>query len=256
SGRLPINSVNFITCHDGFTLWDLVSYDQKHNAANGEDNRDGSDHNVSWNCGVEGPSEDPQVLALRRRQARNCIGILLLSQGVPMLLAGDEVLHTQDGNNNTYCQDNELSWFDWDRVATNRPMLEYVRGMIGLRRRHSSLTRDRFLTGRPQAAQTLADITWHGVALDAPDWGDPEARTLAFTLAGVDPAEPPLHVMLNMCEAIRQFAVPALPGRHWTLAVDTARKPWVFAAGTAAPLAGQRIRVEPRSLVVIEALPN
>ena len=253
-GRLPINSVNFITCHDGFTLWDLVSYDQKHNAANGEDNRDGSDHNLSWNCGVEGPSDDPQVLALRRRQARNLIGILLLSQGVPMLLAGDEVLHTQDGNNNTYCQDNALSWFDWGRVAANQPMLAFVRGMISLRRRHPSLTRDRFFTGRPEANQTLPDIAWHGVDLNHPRWGDPEARTLAFTLAGVGPAEPLLHVMINMSAEELAFAVPAPLGGSWMLTVDTAREPGVFAPQAPAPLAGERIRVGPRSLVVIEAL--
>ncbi len=253
-GRLPINSVNFITCHDGFTLWDLVSYERKRNAANGEDNRDGGDHNLSWNCGVDGPTDDPVINALRRRQARNIIGILMLSQGVPMLLAGDEVLHTQQGNNNTYCQDNALSWFDWDRVAANRPMLEFVRGMICLRRRHPSLTRNRFLTGQPAPGQTLPDIAWHGLSLNAAAWDDPQSRVLAFTLAGVSPEEPPLHVMLNMWEDGLEFAVPHLPGRRWTLAVDTSGEPGVFPPHTPAPLNGGRVRVGARSLMVLEGV--
>ena len=120
TGRLPRHSINFITCHDGFTLWDLVSYNHKHNEANGEDNRDGSNDNCSWNCGVEGPTDDPEVLGLRRRQARNLIATLFLSQGVPMLLAGDEFLRTQHGNNNAWCQDNEISWVDWGLAETQR----------------------------------------------------------------------------------------------------------------------------------------
>ncbi|MBV8097620.1 MAG: glycogen-debranching protein, partial [Verrucomicrobia bacterium] len=131
-GRLPENSINFITCHDGFTLRDLVSYNDKHNEANGEDNRDGTNDNFSWNCGVEGETDDPGVIRLRRRQAKNFIAILMISRGVPMLLAGDEVLRTQRGNNNAWCQNNELSWFDWRLVAREREMLEFVRGMIAL----------------------------------------------------------------------------------------------------------------------------
>jgi isoamylase len=252
-GRLPINSVNFITCHDGFTLWDLVSYDHKHNAANGEDNRDGCNHNLSWNCGVEGPTEDPEVLALRCRQARNFIAILMLSQGVPMLLAGDEVRHTRYGNNNAYCQDNTLSWFDWDQVEPNRCMFEFVRGLIRLRWRHPSLKRDRFFTGRPESGQRYPDIAWHGVELDAPGWHDPNARTLAFTLGGSGPNEAPLHVMLNMWEDALTFAVPnSIPGR-WDLIVDTSREPGVFTAGIRAELADDRIVVAGRSLMVLEA---
>ncbi len=146
-GRLPRNSVNFITCHDGFTLHDLVAYNAKHNEANGEGNRDGDSHNLSWNCGVEGPTDDPAILSLRRRQAMNLIAILMLSQGVPMLLGGDEVLRTQGGNNNSYCQNNPLSWFDWSLVEANREMLAFVRNIVAFRRRHPSLTRERFLTG-------------------------------------------------------------------------------------------------------------
>lgn len=255
--RLPTNSVNFITCHDGFNLWDLVSYEVKRNQANGEGNRDGGDNNISWNCGVEGPTDDPKVLALRRRQARNFMGILMLSQGVPMFLSGDEVLRSKGGNNNTYCQDNELSWFDWDQVQTQQHMLDFVRGMIGLRRRHPSLTRNRFLTGTPDPGQTLPDITWHGMKLDAPGWAYPDNRALAFTLAGVSADEPPLHVMLNMWQDPLDFAVPALTGRTLTLAVDTTAEPGVFPSDTTAPLTGPEtarcIRVGAHSLVVLEA---
>ncbi|MGQ9832092.1 MAG: glycogen debranching protein GlgX [Thermochromatium sp.] len=219
--RLPMNSINFVTCHDGFTLCDLVSYNHKHNEANGEDNRDGHDHNLSWNCGCEGPTTDPEIQRLRRRQARNFISLLMLSQGVPMLLSGDEVLHTKRGNNNTYCQNNELSWFDWRLVETNRDMLEFVRAMIALRRRHPALMRDRFLTGKPEYGQTLPDISWYGTGLTTPNWYDPTSRVLAFTLAGKVKDEPPLHVMLNMDGVSHDFALPDIADRHWCLAVDT-----------------------------------
>jgi glycogen operon protein len=147
SGRLPRHSVNFVTCHDGFTLSDLVSYNGKHNEANGEQNRDGSGENYSWNCGAEGPTDDPAVNALRLRQAKNLMATLLLSQGVPMILAGDEFLRTQRGNNNAWCQDNEVSWVDWRLAETNKEFLRFVREMIWLRRRHPALRRRRFFVG-------------------------------------------------------------------------------------------------------------
>ena len=146
--RLPANSINFVTCHDGFTLYDLVSYDGKHNEANGEDNRDGSNDNLSWNCGAEGETADAAVNSLRERQAKNFLAILMLSRGVPMLLAGDEVLRTQRGNNNAYSQDNALSWFDWRAVEERRAMLRFTRELIALRRRHPSLTANRFFDRR------------------------------------------------------------------------------------------------------------
>ena len=251
-GRLPINTINFVTCHDGFTLWDLVSYDQKHNDANGEDNRDGHDHNLSWNCGVEGPTDDPAMLALRRRQARNFIAILMLSQGVPMLLSGDEMLRTKYGNNNTYCQNNPISWLDWNQTGSNGSMVEFVTGMIALRRRHPALTRQRFLTGRPEPGQTLPDMTWHGVGLSDPPWDDPEARVLAFTLAGTNTSEPPLHVMLNMWDHDLEFALPRLRGRRWHLAVSTEQEPGVIAPEDQTPIPGGRLRVGGRSVVVLE----
>jgi hypothetical protein len=148
SGRRPRHSINFVTCHDGFTLWDLVSYNTKHNEANGEKNRDGLSENYGWNCGTEGPTDDPAVLGLRKRQAKNLLLTLLLSQGVPMLLAGDEFLRTQGGNNNAYCQDNETSWVDWTLAERNADFLRFTRELIALRRRHPALRRRGFFRGR------------------------------------------------------------------------------------------------------------
>jgi glycogen operon protein len=254
-GRLPMNSVNFVTCHDGFSLWDLVSYNHKHNEANGEGNRDGHSHNLSWNCGIEGPTDDPEILSLRRRQARNFVAILMLSQGVPMLLSGDEMLRTKQGNNNTYCQNNAMSWVDWGQMDENRPMFEHVRSLIRLRRRHPTLTRDRFLTGLSEEGQALPDITWHGVGLSQPDWDNPLNRRLAFTLAGTSPDEPPLHVMLNMDTEEAEFAVPSLEGRGWHLAVDTAQEPGVWEPGGQTAIPRGRVKVAARSVVVLEGHP-
>jgi len=251
-GRLPINSINLVTCHDGFTLHDLVSYETKHNEANGEDNRDGHDHNLSANYGVEGATSDPAILALRRRQARNFIAILMLSQGVPMLLAGDEVLRTQQGNNNCYCQNNALSWLDWGLLEQEREMLEFTRAMIAFRHRHPTLSRERFLTGEPQGEGQLADIVWHGRELGAPGWDDPGNRALAFTLAGFAADEPALHVMLNMDDRPADFAVPALPGIAWGLAVDTGRAPYIFDPLDEASARRDRCSLGERSLIVLE----
>ncbi|HEY0685674.1 MAG TPA: isoamylase [Steroidobacter sp.] len=252
--RSPLHSVNFITCHDGFTLRDLVSYNDKHNEANGDGNRDGCNQNLSWNCGYEGPTDDPEILALRSRQARNLMAILLLSQGTPMILAGDEVLHTQRGNNNAYCQDNEISWFDWRRVESEYSMLRFTRELIALRRRHRSLRRKTFLRGRPAQGAVLPDIVWHGERLDEPPWFDPNARQLAFTLAGVDPEEPTLHVILNMGWERRTFRLPVLPRGEWRCAVNTA----LAAPNDIAPpgqqeiISSDRYDAAARSVVVLE----
>jgi isoamylase len=220
-GRLPENSINFVTCHDGFTLLDLVSYDTKHNEANGQDNRDGSDDNASWNCGVEGETDDAGITGLRIRQAKNFMALLLLSQGVPMILAGDEVLRTQHGNNNCYCQDNELGWFEWTLTERNREMLRFVREMIAFRKRHPSLMRRAFLKGAPVRGR-LPDVTWHGQRLGEPRWGDCDARVLACTLAAVGAQEEDLHVMLNMSYSPVEMELPLIPGRKWYRAIDTA----------------------------------
>ncbi|MEM9386288.1 MAG: glycogen debranching protein GlgX [Pseudomonadota bacterium] len=222
SGRTPRNSVNFVTCHDGFTLADLVSYERKHNEANGEGNRDGGDHNFSRNHGVEGDTDRPEVLTLRARQVRNHLTLLLLSQGAPMINAGDEVLRSQQGNNNPWCQDNPTGWFDWESVVRHAHMLHFVRELIALRRRHQSLQRRGFLTGKAARGALLPDIQWHGRRLHRPNWEDGEARELAFTLAGVERREPHLHVMVNMADRLARFMVPRYPGIDWRLALDTA----------------------------------
>jgi glycogen operon protein len=256
-GRLPINSINFVTCHDGFTLYDLVSYNRKHNEANGEENKDGSDDNRSWNCGFEGHAADGVVLRLRRRQARNFFAVLLLSQGVPMLLAGDEVLRTQRGNNNAYCQDNELSWFDWCLTETNSDMLHFARQMIAFRKRHPCLMRDRFLTGRERPGR-LPDVTWHGVKLNEPLWNDPESRVLAYTLGALGNAEEDIHVVLNMSEESVQMALPALRDCVWHRAIDTSRPSPenVLEPSDQRPVTGNAFWCPPRSVLVFESRPR
>ncbi|MBK5931780.1 glycogen debranching protein GlgX [Halochromatium salexigens] len=252
-GRRPANSINLITCHDGFTLNDLVSYNEKHNQANGEDNRDGHDHNLSWNGGVEGPTDDPEIQALRRQQARNFIALLLLSQGVPMLLAGDELLRTKQGNNNTYCQNNELSWIDWRLAEENRAMLDFTRAMVAFRQRHATLRRNHFLTGEPTHAGGIPDIRWHGVKLDKPRWDDPNTRVLAFTLAGLEQDEPHLHVMMNMWKEPMEFELPSVPGRRWYGAIDTAQAPYGWSLHEQQRLDRDGLRAQARSIVVLEA---
>ena len=219
-GHLPINSVNFITCHDGFTLNDLVSYNEKHNEANGENNQDGNDDNLSWNYGVEGETEDPEIDALRKRQIKNFAAILLLSQGVPMILAGDEVRRTKKGNNNTYCQDNEISWFDWELVENNSDLFRFFKQMIAFRKRYGSLCRRGFFNGEVNE-RGLADISWHGCKLFSPGWLDPNARALAYTLGGFD-GTADIHVMLNMYWENLEFEIPQIEGRNWYKVIDTA----------------------------------
>lgn len=255
NGRLPLNSINFVTCHDGFTLRDLVSYDAKRNDANGGGNRDGSDANLSWNCGVEGDTDDPAVLRLRLRQARNFIAILLLSQGVPMLLAGDEILRTQRGNNNAFCQDNEVSWMNWRMSPPALDMLRFVREFIALRKRHASLRRHTFLTGRPAAGRRQPDVAWHGERLGEPGWHDPAARFVAMTLAGRSAGEKTLHVMMNMNDDARVAALPGAGQRRWRRVVDTAAaapRDIVWPPEAAAQESGT-CRVEARSVVVLES---
>ncbi len=219
--RQPINSINFVTCHDGFTLWDLVSHNHKHNRANRERNRDGCDHNLSWNCGVEGETVDADILALRRRQAKNLLALMFLSQGIPMLLAGDEVLRSQGGNNNAWCQDNPIGWLDWSLMERNADMLRFVRGLIALRRRHPSLRRRRFLSGQARNGAEVPDVVWHGTRLGEPPWEHPQAQVLAFALAPFGPGEAALYIAINMSAEVQRFAVPRIPGLSWYRALDT-----------------------------------
>ncbi len=184
-GRQPFASVNFVTCHDGFTLQDLVSYEHKHNEANGEDNRDGIDNNLSWNHGAEGPTENPDIVNLRNQQKRNIMATLFLSQGVPMLLAGDELGHTQNGNNNAYCQDNELSWLDWEHIDTD--LMNFVIPLIRLRRQHPAFQRRKWFKGRDIWGPCAEDICWYqpsGESMVQADWDNEFAKSLAIHLSG------------------------------------------------------------------------
>lgn len=252
--RHPFNSVNFITCHDGFTLWDLVSYNRKHNEANGENNRDGHNDNLSWNCGTEGETTDPGTLALRRKQARNFMAVLMLSQGNPMILAGDEVLRSQRGNNNAWCQNNALGWFDWGLVEKNADMLRFTREMIALRRRHPALMRRQFLTGNELALTGIPDICWYSPDLQPPEWDDPVAQVLAFTLSAIRPDEAHLHVILNMSDLNTVAAIPDLPNVDWRLVVDTARPAPkdIVPPDQAVRLTADTCDVSERSIVVLE----
>lgn len=232
-GRRPIASINFITCHDGFTLRDLVSYNEKHNEANGEHNRDGESFNRSWNCGVEGPTGNAQVLELRDRQQRNFIATLLLSQGVPMLSHGDELGRTQLGNNNAYCQDSELSWVNW---PGDGELLEFTQGMVWLRRNHPVFRRRRFFRGRPVAAahDDLTDIAWFtpgGEEMTDQDWSASYAKSLTVFLNGAAISEPDRRggritddsflLMFNAHHESLQFTVPREHGEQWQVVVDT-----------------------------------
>jgi isoamylase len=214
SGKGPAGSLNFVTCHDGFTLNDLVSYTQKHNDENGEFGRDGSDANYSENCGVEGPSEDPVVEGMRCRLIKNYLLTLFVSRGVPMLLGGDEFRRTQRGNNNAYCQDNEVSWFDWRRLEEHKEIHRFTRGMIAFRRAHPVLRKETFYTD--------ADIKWFGANGATPDWADQRQKSFACLVSG-EP-DPDLFLMFNAHGRPVDFSIPALPpGKAWRLAVDTSR---------------------------------
>jgi glycogen operon protein len=224
--RGPTASINFITAHDGFTLADLFSYNEKHNRANGEENRDGHSHNYSWNCGHEGASDDLEIQTLRRQLMKNGIAILLVSQGVPMILMGDEVAHTKQGNNNTYCQDNELSWFDWSQLESEADMFTFVKHCISFRKQHRVLRNRFYFQQRDAINSGYPDISWHGAQAWKPDWSD-NSRTLSFMLCGehVPAGKEPdnyIYVAMNMHWENHTFQLPRLPKeRQWHLFMDT-----------------------------------
>ncbi len=238
SGRRPYASVNFVTCHDGFTLHDLVSYNGKHNEANLEDNRDGEDHNNSWNCGVEGPTLDPAVRDLRQRQKRNLLATLFLSQGVPMLCAGDEMGRTQRGNNNAYCQDNDISWLDWNPDDHGRMLLGCVRRLIALRKQHPALHRRDFFQGHPVAGAEVKDVRWlnpAGFEMNEPAWHERAARALGVELRGDAIVEADeqgerivddtLLVLLNASHVNVSFVLPKPPvEKRWEAVIDTSER--------------------------------
>jgi glycogen operon protein len=249
-GRGPAASVNFITCHDGFTLQDLVSYNGKHNEANGEDNRDGSNDNHSWNCGAEGPTDDPAVNALRRRQMKNALAMLLVSQGVPMLLMGDEVGRTQGGNNNTYCQDNELNWLDWRLRKVNEELFAFVRHCIAFRKAHPALRSREHLDGGPGRPGRVR-LSWHGTRPWHADWSG-TSRVLAFLLHGRRPRPgleglDAIYVALNMHWESLGFGLPGLePGASWRVSINTAVDP----PGDWWPLGGEPVLADQGGILV------
>jgi glycogen operon protein len=262
-GRRPFASINFVTAHDGFTLADLVSYNEKHNEANLEGNRDGSDDNRSWNCGVEGPTDDPEILALRERQKRNFLATLLLSQGVPMLVHGDEMGRTQGGNNNAYCQDNEISWLDWSLAEQNQELLDFTRRLIGLRMRHPVFRRRHFFTGREVFQSGLRDIWWFradGREMGRRDWQRGDVRTLGVFLNGEE-LPPSLArgervfddsfvLLVNAAPEDAAFRMPARRfGNRWVLVVSTADP--AAGEGSAAYPARGMCPVPGRSLVLL-----
>ncbi|MGA8922077.1 MAG: glycogen debranching protein GlgX, partial [Candidatus Dormiibacterota bacterium] len=245
SGKGPASSLNFVTSHDGFTLNDLVSYKQKHNDENGEYNRDGTDANYSDNCGVEGPSDDPAVEGMRNGLIKNFLLALFISRGVPMLLGGDECRRTQRGNNNAYCQDNEMSWFDWSLVEKHKEIHRFTRGMIAFRRAHPVLRREVFYTD--------ADIKWFAPNGGIPGWTDQRQKSFACLIPGQ--TEPDLFLMFNADTRSVDFAIPVLPAtKIWRLAVDTSRSAPddIFEADKAPSMQGQiSFRVEPRSSAIL-----
>jgi len=263
SGRRPYASVNFVTAHDGFTLQDLVSYNEKHNEANGENNRDGNNDNRSWNCGVEGPTDNPDILALRAKQKRNFLATLLLSQGVPMMYAGDAIGHTQMGNNNAYCQDNEISWINWSTQSQDRDLLAFAQRMITLRKRHPVFRRKRFFQGRPIKGANVKDVLWlnpSGNEMSEEQWRDSSLRYLGMFLSGQGLDETDERgrkvsdenflVLLNAHHEDVAFTLPASrPGARWSAWMDTSREDGLrpvdtYDAGTAYPL-------QARSMVVL-----
>ena len=263
NGRTPTASINFVTAHDGFTLRDLVSYNHKHNLANGEDNRDGNDHEHSWNCGSEGPTEDREINELRRRQQRNLLATLIFSQGTPMIVAGDEIGRSQQGNNNAYCQDNPLSWVSWNWTAEQRALFEFTKRALHLRRRHPALRRSKFFQGRPIHGTDLHDLAWFrsdGQPMSESDWSDPSTRNMAMFLAGrgiddVDENGRPLvdDNLLLLVNAHYEDATFTLP------VLEAAKEPWqllVFTADDRAEVRirpGEQIKLPARSLALFRS---
>jgi isoamylase len=260
-GRKPYASINFVTAHDGFTLNDLVSYNEKHNEANGEDNRDGESHNRSWNLGAEGPTDDPEVNARRARQRKNFLATLLISQGVPMIVGGDEIARTQNGNNNAYCQDNEISWLDWEHA--DRDLLEFTRRAIAFRHEHPAFRRRRWFRGRPIRGKAASDVAWFkpdAAQMSDEDWNEWFAKSFAVFVNGdgLAPDERGRRVtdtsfllLFNAHTDAVTFTLPGKPfGTRWRPALDTAV---ASDAGLGDPLdEGAQVERAGLSLIVLE----
>ncbi|MFI5937954.1 glycogen debranching enzyme, partial [Actinoplanes sp. NPDC051494] len=266
-GRRPIASINFVTAHDGFTLTDLVSYNDKHNDANGEDNRDGESHNRSWNGGAEGPTDDPEIVKLRERQKRNFLATLLLSQGVPMVAHGDELGRTQQGNNNVYAQDNELSWIDWEDARHHDVQIRFTASLTRLRAEHPIFRRRRFFTGAPAGDSQVADLAWlrsDGEPMTDQDWDADDITAVTVFLNGhglpeSDALGEPIVddsflLLFNAAPVPVEFTLPDQAyGQMWETAVDTA-DPLLAAAGERGNVkAQQTVLVPAHTLVVLRS---
>jgi glycogen operon protein len=260
-GRRPTASINFITAHDGFTLHDLVSYNEKHNEANGEDNKDGEDYNRSWNHGAEGPTDDPEINRVRARQKRNFLATLFLSQGVPMLLAGDETGRTQQGNNNAYCQDNEISWLDWEH--NDEDLLDFTRRLIRFRMDHPVFRRRRWFQGQPIHSADLGDIAWftpQGKEMTEKNWDEEASKSLAIFLngkgirskgpRGETVTDDSFHLFFNAHSETVTFTLPPINhSKRWTKVIDTNES---FLSDSEMQYSeDSRISVAARSLVVL-----
>ena len=252
-GRGPRSSINFVTVHDGFTLADLVSYEGKHNEANGEDNRDGSDDNASTNCGVEGPTDDPDILAKRRRLRRNQLACLLLAQGVPLMLAGDEVANGQSGNNNAYCQDNETGWVDWSRLGSDDDLTDFIGELTRLRQRCPQLKPHRWVEGK--RADGSYDVQWltpGGTEMSDADWNFPNSRFLSYVLAAAQEAGEPLFIALNGADEAVDLTFPQWPGvGRWQCVIDTSNGE----PNQAASHPGGHWSAQPRSVLAFTGAP-
>lgn len=270
TGRKPIASINFVTAHDGFTMRDLVSYNNKHNEANGENNRDGENHNRSWNCGIEGETTDPKVLALREQQHRNLLTTLLISQGVPMISHGDEIARSQGGNNNVYCQDNEISWMHWDLDESQKRLLNFTKDLLTLRRNHPVLHRRRFFTGETHQTHLsgLDDIVWfnpNGTEMEQFHWDEEYARSIMVFLNGEAITEPDTYgeriiddsflFLFNAHYEDLEFVIPpATYGENWSVAINTSQQEKQLIRDNEVS-AGTPIQVSARSLLVLMRAP-
>jgi len=260
-GRRPFSSVNFLTAHDGFTLNDLVSYNEKHNEANGEDNRDGSSNNLSWNCGAEGPTDDSEIRELRERQKRNMLATMFFSQGLPMLLAGDEFGRSQGGNNNAYCQDNDISWLSWELDDAGRALQRFVGKLARIRREFPILRRERFLNGNYNEELQIRELTWvtpAGTEMETENWEDPVAKCMGLILDGrAQPtglrkrgSDRTLLWIVNSSHTLVNFTLPTVAGGgDWHLVLDT-NQPELDEEPTFE--AGREYAVTPRSVLLFE----
>ncbi|MEL7144237.1 MAG: glycogen debranching protein GlgX [Cyanobacteria bacterium J06643_4] len=265
-GRLPHASINFITAHDGFTLNDLVSYNEKHNEANGEDNRDGESYNRSWNCGIEGETDDAEILALRSQQRRNYLTTLMLSQGVPMMLGGDEMGRSTQGNNNTYCQDNELSWFNWDLSTAEQRLLDFSRKLIAFRQAHPIFSRHQWFFGREIHGSGVVDIGWFhpdGTTIEDPEWNDSSTKALSIFLNGAEIPnldrkgqrilDDSFLLLFNPSAEALSFSIPdSIEAKEWQTVIDTHTPEGFVEKRKTYSRDEQVVPVAPRSLVILD----